>query len=89
MEVDEEHGTLKNSVWMNYNWQDRFLTWNYTVYPMVNLHQKKLYDKDIEIEIDKVAKKAQELILWKDAHFLYESLVEPRWEILFEITMEK
>ena len=39
LEIDEEQGTMKTSVWMNYNWQDRFLTWNYTAYPMVNLHQ--------------------------------------------------
>ena len=39
LEIDEEQGTMKTSVWMNYNWQDRFLTWNSTAYPMVNLHQ--------------------------------------------------
>merc|ERR1712131_60541 len=51
MEVDEEQGTLKTSVWMNYNWQDRFLTWNHTVYPMddIRVSVDDIWTPDLEV----------------------------------------
>ena len=43
----------------------------------------------IEIEIEKVVRQAKKSVLWKDVHYLYERILEPRWNILFGLYSEK
>lgn len=51
LEVDEEQGTLKTSVWMSYDWHDRFLTWNHSVYPMseIRVPSEDIWTPDLEV----------------------------------------
>jgi len=53
LEVDEEHGTLRVSAWMNYNWKwkDQFLMWNESVYPISDIRAsvKDIWIPDLEV----------------------------------------